>query len=205
MDCKEFREVLDLYLDAELSPEAMAAARGHLSECGRCHRVEAELLRLRQAVKQVVTQYQPPADLARRIRRPLRPAWRSWPTVGVAASLLILVLVSVAQLRAVRWYTANILEQAAHRLDTPHPAVVEGKVVCRGCELHSRYGGPYVCDTRGHRGALATSDGKIWDFVEGDVAKPLIDGHDLWEKQIRVHGKLYRQASSLEVENYELK
>jgi anti-sigma factor RsiW len=77
MDCKEFRELLDLYVDGELSPEATAAARVHLKECAACGRVEAQLLRLRRVLKHVATRHQPPPDLESAIRHALRRSpWR---------------------------------------------------------------------------------------------------------------------------------
>ncbi len=76
MDCKEFREVLDLYIDAELAPERMTAALAHLSECAACERAEKELLRLRRALKLAVSQHQPPDELRLRVRRLSQPLWR---------------------------------------------------------------------------------------------------------------------------------
>jgi anti-sigma factor RsiW len=76
MDCKEFREVLDLYIDAELAPERMTAAQAHLSECAACERAEKELLRLRRALKLAVSQHQPPDELVLRVRRLSQPFWR---------------------------------------------------------------------------------------------------------------------------------
>ena len=63
MDCKEFREVVDLYVDLELAPAAIAAAQVHLKKCNACRRVEVELLRLRQKLKAAVAQHQPPKAL----------------------------------------------------------------------------------------------------------------------------------------------
>jgi anti-sigma factor RsiW len=76
MDCKEFREVLDLYIDGELAPERMTAARAHLSECAACERAEKELLRLRRALKLAVSQHEPPDELVLRVRRLSQPFWR---------------------------------------------------------------------------------------------------------------------------------
>ena len=76
MDCKEFRELLDLYVDGELSPEAMTAASVHLSECEPCRRVKAELLVLRRALKSVVAQHQPPPELAGNVHHIIQPTWR---------------------------------------------------------------------------------------------------------------------------------
>jgi len=76
MDCKEFREVLDLYVDQELSFDASTAARIHLNECSTCRRAERELIRLRRALKLVVSQHQPSADLVSAVRRITQPRWR---------------------------------------------------------------------------------------------------------------------------------
>jgi len=75
MDCKEFREVLDLYVDQELSPEALSAAHLHVNECHSCRKVERQLLRLRTALKVAVTQHQPPTDLANAIQGITRRRW----------------------------------------------------------------------------------------------------------------------------------
>ena len=76
MDCKEFREILDLYLDGELSSDASVKARLHVTECSRCSRAERELLKLRSALKHVFSQYQPPPDLASAVHRISQPRWR---------------------------------------------------------------------------------------------------------------------------------
>lgn len=97
MDCKEFREALDFYTDGELAPETAAAARLHLSECPACRRAEAELLRLRRALKRTVAQHQPPPELVRRIEALTSPRWRRslWQTrVSLPAPVFALLLVA---------------------------------------------------------------------------------------------------------------
>lgn len=75
MDCKEFRELLDLYLDGELAPQSMTAAQAHLAECASCERASKELLRLRRALKLSVSQYQPPEELLTKVRQLSQPFW----------------------------------------------------------------------------------------------------------------------------------
>lgn len=75
MDCKEFREALDLYVDEELAPEDLAAARLHLSECRACTRAERELLRLRRALKLAALKHQPPPELVSAVNRITQPWW----------------------------------------------------------------------------------------------------------------------------------
>ena len=76
MDCKEFREILDLYVDDELSAEASAAARVHLNECLACRRVEQELRRLRADLKQLVARYEPPPELFEEVGKISQSPWR---------------------------------------------------------------------------------------------------------------------------------
>ena len=76
MDCKEFRELLDLYADGELSLEATLSARAHLEECAACGRAERQLALLRRTVKRVVNEREPPPELVRDVGRIARPAWR---------------------------------------------------------------------------------------------------------------------------------
>jgi anti-sigma factor RsiW len=76
MDCKEFRELLDLYVDDELSPEATALASVHSTECESCHRAKVELVRLQHTVKRVVSQYDPPAELVESVKSISQSRWR---------------------------------------------------------------------------------------------------------------------------------
>jgi anti-sigma factor RsiW len=75
VDCKQFREALDLYVDRELSADAARAARLHLSECDACRSAERELLRLRRALKIVVSRHEPPPELVNAVRNVTRPWW----------------------------------------------------------------------------------------------------------------------------------
>ena len=48
MDCRKLREVLDLYIDHELAPDAMVQANTHIAECNACRRAVEGLSRLRE-------------------------------------------------------------------------------------------------------------------------------------------------------------
>src|SRR5215471_19284838 len=130
MDCKDLREILDLYVDGELSPEATVQAETHLGECPACRNTVAGLNRLRQAVKTAVGQYQPTSQLADRVRQSTISRWRRPMTwVPVAATVLLFAVVSLfsAQIRAA---VANGLEVAAFHLDDSRATVMEGKLLC---------------------------------------------------------------------------
>jgi predicted anti-sigma-YlaC factor YlaD len=75
MDCKEFREVLDLYVDGELSAESMLAGQSHLKGCTGCSRVARQLGLLRNSVKRVVNQFDPPVELVDKIAAVASPGW----------------------------------------------------------------------------------------------------------------------------------
>ncbi len=81
---------------------------------------------------------------------------------------------------------------------------IEGKIVCIGCDLHHSEGANFQCSKYGHKGALKTSDGKIWSFVENDHAKKLINDKKLHGKAIKVTGKKIDKAMLIDVVSYEI-
>jgi hypothetical protein len=204
MDCKNIREILDLYVDRELSPEATVQAEAHLAECVECRNTVARLNRLRQAVKTAVGQYQPPTQLVDQVRQSTVLQWRRATTwVLVAATVLLVAVLGLfsSQVRAV---VADKLEVAAFHLDDARATVMEGKLLCRDCLLKDEYGYHAMCPTRGHHGSLETSDGKIWTILEGDASEELIHNSKLLGRTIRIHGRCFRRASSVEVDSYEV-
>jgi len=205
MDCKNIREILDLYVDGELSPEATVQADTHLAECPACRNTVAGLNRLRQAVKAAAGQYQPTSLLVDHVRQSTISRWTratSWVPI-TAAVILFAALMSLfsAQVRAV---VANGLEVAAFRLDDSQATVMEGKLLCRDCLLKDEYGYHAMCPTRGHHGSLQTKDGKIWNILEGEASEELIHNSKLLGRTVRIHGRCFRRASSVEVDSYEV-
>jgi len=205
MDCKNIREILDLYVYCELSPEATVQADTHLAECPACRNTVAGLNRLRQAVKAAAGQYQPTSLLVDHVRQSTISRWTratSWVPI-TAAVILFAALMSLfsAQVRAV---VANGLEVAAFRLDDSQATVMEGKLLCRDCLLKDEYGYHAMCPTRGHHGSLQTKDGKIWNILEGEASEELIHNSKLLGRTVRIHGRCFRRASSVEVDSYEV-
>jgi hypothetical protein len=99
---------------------------------------------------------------------------------------------------------ANAMDRLALRLDETSPVVLEGKILCRDCELEHRYGVKASCKTIGHHGAIATADGRIWNIVEQGTSAKLIHDESLLGKTIVVRGRLFRNSRALVVESYEL-
>src|SRR5260370_36714747 len=71
MDCKKLREVLDAYVDRELSVDAAAQAEAHIAECGACRRAVEGLARLREAVRTAAGKPEAPARVLARVQSSL--------------------------------------------------------------------------------------------------------------------------------------
>ncbi len=82
--------------------------------------------------------------------------------------------------------------------------VMEGKLLCRDCLLKEEYGYHGMCPTRGHHGSLQTRDGKIWQILDGEASEELIHNSKLLGRTVRIHGRCFRRASSIEVDSYEI-
>src|ERR1044071_20933 len=140
MDCKEFRERLDLYVDGELSAESAEAARGHLKGCPSCSKAEAGLRHLRSSLKRVVNRHRPPPGLEVETLRALRarqsaragrvfdesrrdgtPVWRA--KVVVPVPFLALLVLSVVAL--VGWLLFARAGVATRRTAQPGEASAE--------------------------------------------------------------------------------
>lgn len=215
MNCKQFRESLDCYLDGELSAEASAAADAHRKECPQCERAVTRLQELKTAVRRTVSVAAPPPDLDARIRAAVGSPWtrsldamRSFAprrrVLGLAAVAVFILAVTVSTRAPIDIGAANAMDRLALRLDETSPVVLRGKILCRDCELEHRYGVKASCKIIGHHGAIATADGQIWNIVEQRTSAALIHDEHLLGKDIVVRGHLFRNSRSLVIESYEL-
>jgi anti-sigma factor RsiW len=82
MDCEEFREGLDRYVDGELTAAAADEAREHLRVCPSCAKAAAGLRHLKSSLKRVVNRHKPPRELEREVLRSLRSRTRGEVTRG---------------------------------------------------------------------------------------------------------------------------
>lgn len=152
MDCKEFRERLDLYVDGELSVEETCAARAHVQGCASCAKAEAGLRHLRSSLKRVVNRHRPPAELEREVLRSLRarkgvgagsafdesrrdrtPVWRA--KVVVPAPFLALLLLAVVALGGWLVFARRPLKRPAPVASKPSGETPDG------LDFFSRYYG----------------------------------------------------------------
>jgi len=204
MDCKDIREILDLYVDRELSPEATVQAETHLAECVACRTTVARLNRLRQMIKNTVGQHQPPSQLVDQVRQSTITRWSrptTWVPIAATAVIVAVLALFAPQIRA---SVANELEVAAFHLDDSRTTVMEGKLLCRDCRLKDEYGYHAMCPLTGHHGTLQTKNGKIWNILDGEASQELIHNSKLLGRTVRVHGRCFRRASSIEVDSYEV-
>jgi len=116
------------------------------------------------------------------------------------------MLIAVMALFApqIRAAVANELEVAAFHLDDSRATVMEGKLLCRDCQLKDEYGYHAMCPLTGHHGTLQTTNGKIWNILDGEVSEELIHNSKLLGRTVRIHGRCFRRASSIEVDSYEV-
>ncbi len=217
MDCRRFRESLDLYVDGELSVDAMAAADAHRRECAKCALAAREIDALRRAVRDTTESVPVPAGFEDRVRAALRlptvaavrgqrGTTRPWVRFAAAAMLLCAVGVSIAAARPawLREPLVALMDRAVVQLAAVQPLVVEGTVLCRDCELQDRHGEQALCNRLGHRGALVTADGRIWNIMEQDSSLDLVRDEAMLGQRVRVQGTLYRDAGTIAVERYEI-
>jgi putative zinc finger protein len=213
MNCQQFRESLDCYLDGELSAAASAAADAHRKECPRCDRAVLHLQELKAAVRRTVGVATPPPHLAARVRAAVATPWvRSFNTMvsfeprrsalALAAAAVFILAVTVGIRSPIDISAANAMDRLALRLDDSSPVVLEGQILCRDCELEHRYGVKASCKVIGHHGAIATADGRIWNIVEQRTSAALIHDESLLGKSVVVRGRLFRNSRALVIESY---
>ncbi len=204
MDCKKLREVLDAYVDRELAPDAAAQAEAHIAECSGCRRAVEALVKLREAIREAAGNPEAPAHLVQSVRSSLQPAWTRLVAVQAIAALLLLAVTLTFFVPTLRGAAATALDYLALKLDDSRPVVLEGKLLCRDCQLEKEYGYHAMCPLTGHHGAIVTSDGRIWNLLEGENSRELIHNSSLLGRKVRVEGHMYRKAGSIAVNNYQL-
>src|SRR2546426_2284113 len=123
---------------------------------------------------------------------------------GIGPSTIAAIAVMALFAPQIRAAVANELEVAAFHLDDSRATIMEGKLLCRDCLLKDEYGYNAMCPTRGHHGSLQTKDGKIWQILDGEASEELIRNSKLLGRTVRIHGRCFRRASSIEVESYEV-
>jgi len=81
---------------------------------------------------------------------------------------------------------------------------VSGKLVCIGCSLNHSDGAQAQCNDYGHKGALQTSNGALWSFLENDRSQRLRTDKTLLGKEVKVTSHLIEKAKTIDVDSYEV-
>lgn len=204
MDCKKLREVLDAYVDHELSADAAAQAEMHIAECHACRRTVEGLTRLREAVRVSAGKPEAPAHLLEQVQNSLLPRWHRPPVIQAIAATLVVAIALTLFVPSVRGAAATALDFLSLKLDDSRPVVLEGKLLCRDCQLEREYGYHAMCPLTGHHGAIVTSDGRIWNILEGEKSRELIHNSSLLGRKVKVEGRMYRKAGSVAISDYQL-
>jgi len=204
MDCKKLREVLDAHVDRELSPDAASQAEAHIVECRACRRTAESLVRRREAVRTAVGNPEAPVDLMEPVRSSVSPKWDRIAAIQAIVAALVLAGVLTLFVPSVRGAAATALDFVSLKLDDTRQVVLEGKLICRDDQLEKEYGYPAMCPLIGHHGWLATSDGRLWNFLEGKASQDLIHNSSLLGRRVRIRGRIMRKAGSIEVSDYQL-
>ncbi len=204
MDCKRLREVLDAYVDRELSADAITQADAHIAECGACRGAVEGIRRLREAVRTAVGNPEPSLELSLRVRNLIAPRWYQIAVVQAIAATLVLAGALTLFVPSVRGTAATALDYVSLKLDDSRPVVLEGKLLCRDCQLEKQYGYHAMCPLTGHHGWLATSDGRLWSILEGSASQDLIHNSALLGREVKIQGRIFRRAGSIEVKTYQL-
>lgn len=98
MQCTQFRESLDPYLDGELAPAAAAAAHLHRRNCQSCDAAATRLEAIKRAVKQTVTAAVVPPGLEARVRAATGRRWlpSAVMSFGTTAGRSVLAVAALA-------------------------------------------------------------------------------------------------------------
>jgi hypothetical protein len=120
------------------------------------------------------------------------------------AAALVLAGVLTLFVPSVRGAAATALDFLSLSLDDSRPIVLEGKLLCRDCQLEKQYGYHAMCPLTGHHGAIVAPDGRIWNILEGEKSRDLIHDSSLLGRRVKIEGRMYRKAGSIAVSNYRL-
>jgi hypothetical protein len=204
MDCKKLREMLDVYVDGELSVDAAEQAKAHVAECASCRGAVEHLDRLRAAVKSAVGEPTVPPQLVQRVRSAVSPKWHRAAAIQAIAATLVLAGALTLFVPSVRGAAATALDFLSLKLDDTRQVELEGKLICRDCQLEKQYGYHAMCPLTGHHGAIVSSDGRIWNILEGEKSHNLIHDSSLLGRKVKIEGRIYRRAGSIAVRDYQL-
>ena len=110
-------------------------------------------------------------ELIERVRSSVSPRWHRAAAIQAIAATLVLAGVLTFFVPSVRGAAATALDFLSLKLDDTRHVELEGKLICRDCQLEKQYGYHAMCPLTGHHGWLQTSDGRLWGILEGKASQ----------------------------------
>jgi hypothetical protein len=184
--------------------DANAQAEAHIADCNACRRAVENLARLREAVRTAAGKAEAPVELIERVRGSVSPRWHRTAAIQAIAASLVLAGVLTLFVPSVRGAAATALDFLSLKLDDTRQVELEGELICRDCQLEKQYGYHAMCPLTGHHGWLQTSDGRLWGILEGNVSQELIHNSKVLGRRVKIRGRIFRKAGSIEVSDYQL-
>lgn len=139
MNCSKARFLLYAYLDREVPRLDAEALQRHLASCGPCAARGQSARRVGKLLRTRLDYARAPIDLRERLNsRLIRPVRPSYAPLGIAASILLLILPLVSDQRGPR--TSAAMSLATVAMGAPGARVVPvsrqmtGTFVCLQCE-----------------------------------------------------------------------
>lgn len=96
-------------------------------------------------------------------------------------------------------------DEATKKRDFKKIVVVQGTIVCLGCELE-KDGADAQCTLNAkHAQGFKDADGKLWSIVDNMRGHGVITNEKLRGKEVKLHAWKFEKAQYLEVWQYEVK
>ena len=171
MNCSKARFLLYAYLDREIPRQDAEALQRHLSSCGPCAARGHSARRLGKLLRTRLDYARAPIDLRERLNARLLTSVRpSYAPLGIAASILLLILPRVSDHRGPReaaMSLATVTMGAPGAWVVPVSRKMTGTFVCLQCE--ARHAGA-VCPREEpvHELGFCADNGERWRLMTTD-------------------------------------
>jgi len=173
MNCPKARFLLYAYLERELSRADADALQRHLAQCGSCSERARSARNLTRLLRTRLEYARAPIRLRERLisgidHRPIRMRYAS---IGIAASILLMILPLVADQRGPRQAAMSLagsVAVAAPSRVIPQSRQMTGTFVCLHCEaIHTDKACP-VEEPAVHELGFCADNGETWRVMTTD-------------------------------------
>jgi len=232
MQCNQCQEFVGAFIDGEVSPGQYTDIQTHIKECVACRNLMEQNAAVKSLVQSKLPVSSAPADLRQRILqqiedtpaerflwKPRRIAipYRSGIVFAVAALLMLAVIGIYAQWTPARQIVTSpdaqpgsfqqvSAVQLGSNLVRQEPngyVLLQGRLVCVGCELTASQNIIVNCEKYGHQAVLELDSGLYVSFTLNDICERINKDHTLIGRQVQVLGKLHRNNTYIDIESYQ--